>query len=260
MVKCIWHKGDENPPSLEDIFLAGGPEEVVFKNGEVCKPCNNGFGHLDQAVRDTLDLPAFRFGIRDRHGRRSEVRNRRNFKAYHGPDGPVIAVNMGKEPMILPGDVRVDPYRGGKRDVRAVHHKDPVTGLDHVVIDFQTGNDPKFVRGIHKMAFELLASRIGSDATLAEAYDPVRAFVKDGVGRRHVLMRWNHEFIYCMPNYTFTNADGGHAENFWVFGVEFLVDLTPSQENQAAYVRGLREAGRTDWSCCPPSLSGPSAA
>jgi hypothetical protein len=114
MVQCIWHKGSDKPPSLEDILLAGGPQEVVFRNGEVCKPCNNGFGDLDQAVRDTLDIPAFQFGVLDRRGRRSGIRNRRNLKGFHGPTGPAVGVSGGPGGFTLPGGVVVPAPEAAK--------------------------------------------------------------------------------------------------------------------------------------------------
>jgi hypothetical protein len=252
MVRCIWCKRSGRPPSLEDILLAGGPAEVVFKNGEVCRPCNNGHGHLDQAVRDTLDIPAFQFGVVDRRGRPSEIRNRGNLQTYCGPDGPVIVVNMESRPMTTPDGFRIGPFRGRKRDVRASIKVNPATGEATATISGDLGDDPKFVRGIQKMAFELLAFRLGAEAVLGDEYDPVRTFVRTGVGRRYIFMRCSPDVLYGVPAYTLTGPTGGQAMHFWFLGFEFFVDLTPAQQGHANMVVKARELGLSDWGSCPP--------
>jgi hypothetical protein len=103
----------------------------------------------------------------------------------------------------------------------------PVTGEARITIEVIVGDDPKFVRGITKMAFELLAFRVGVDTVMGNEYDPVRDFVMRGIGRRFILWRLNTDnTLYGVPEYTLTDPTGGKAMHFCLFGLEFFVDLT----------------------------------
>jgi hypothetical protein len=255
-VSCIWCKDPDPEPSVEEILLAslGGPPELVFRNGEVCRPCNNGLGHLDQIVADDFDIAAFHMGVPRRKGRPPVVQNRGNFRGFVGPDGPTFVSNMDKEPKTLNG-VRVLPWRGGKRDIRTTLEIDGPIGT----MEFETtiGEHPKFVRGMTKMAFELAAFYLGPHALMGEEYDAVRAFVRRGRGQRHLVMHANPN-----PNTRYhvepplTDGRGGYLVRFCIFGVDFGVDLTPGEDRLRRFALATKaKYGTQGWTILP--IAGP---
>jgi hypothetical protein len=195
-------------------------------------------------------MNAFERGLSRRHGRPPQIQNRGNFQAYYTPEGPVYAVNMDPYPFVTPDGVRVAPFRGRQRDVRATLGSLDAAGETPVTFSFNNGYDnPKFVRGIHKIAFELLAFYEGSESVMIPEYDPVREFVRFGIGKRHVLMSLNPGAqIEIVP---LRNPRGGRAMAFCVVGLSFTVDLTHGQESMPLLVREATERYR-EWWCCPP--------
>jgi hypothetical protein len=253
LMQCIWCKDPDPVPSFEEIILAslGGPYGFTFESGEVCRPCNNGLGHLDQAVADELDMFAFHMGTTRRGGRRAGIQNRGNLRAYLTDRGPVIAVNLECHPVTTPDGVYLAAPRGGQRNVRA--HLERRGIQPNLTISTPLGANPKFARGIHKMAFELLAFQIGVESVMDVRFDPIRAFVTEGIGTRHVLLSPNQPELVRIEPGPLTDGRGGYVVRFCIVGVDFAVDLTPTQEALPKLIeRFTATFGNDNWMCCPP--------
>jgi hypothetical protein len=255
MEACIWHKKLHAEPSFEEILLAGFgcPKEYTFSDGEVCRPCNSRCAHLDQAVLDAFDFLAFFRGVPRRGGKPPQVVNRGNVLCRWTPQGPAVFINMEKHAITTPYGDRVAPYRGKPRDIEAVVQQ-LGGGQGEVSWGTLLGEDPKFVRGVHKMAFELFALHLGARAVLDARYDAVRRFVLEGKGVRHILVGmgggpWPSPFL--VPT-AIDCGDTRYAMLFGILEVSFWVDLTPTQEVLPAFMRRVeRESGTHGWSYLP---------
>src|SRR5918995_740309 len=105
MLRCIWCKKPNVDTDIEHIIpeALGCPEGFVLTAGAVCGSCNNNLGHLDQAVIDEFDIPAFIAGVRGKRGRPPKINSRGNMFGTWGESGPVIHVNMGRNPIKAEG-------------------------------------------------------------------------------------------------------------------------------------------------------------
>jgi hypothetical protein len=98
MSKCIWCLNESTVNHVEHIVpeALGCPDNFVLTNEEVCIKCNNGLGHIDQAVIDDFDFPAFMAGIPRKGGKPPIISSRGNVKGAVEPNGPGISFNMEK--------------------------------------------------------------------------------------------------------------------------------------------------------------------
>lgn len=252
MARCIWCKNPDPERSFEEIVPAalGCPPELTFRDGEVCKTNNNGNGHLDQAVVDALDIAAFHVGLVRRGGRPPQIENRGNLYADVDPvEGRRIFVNLGKTPVLLPNGRRLAPRHGRPRDVSAELR------IDGGSIQTVIRDAPKFIRGVHKIGFEVLAKHLGPDKVASDdSYDAVRRFVLEGRGDRSILISGAASASEIHIGF-FDKGNGRFLVYFTLAGFAFLVDLTPEQELILPVAMDLlRRVGREGWCWYPVRL------
>jgi len=228
--RCIWCLEHADGGHEEHIIpeAIGCPPGFVLPSTVVCRKCNNGLSDLDQAVIDEFDFHTFMAGVPRKKGRSPAIRSRGNVLATVEPSGPTYTFNMDPTPIRAHDGSHLAGYRGSKRDIRAKLSKQGQVGK----IDFETpfGQSPKFVRGITKIAFSSLAYFLGAPLALSPAFSPIRRFVKDGVGERHLMLTFGSDSTYrnqVWPPYV--SPTGEYSVTFRIASAEFLVDLSEEE-------------------------------
>jgi hypothetical protein len=257
MPTCIWCLTENAKPSVEHIIpeALGCPEGFVLTDGVVCKSCNNGLAHLDRAVVDDFDMVAFLANVPRKGGRPPTVRGRGNLVATMGNDGPKISVNMDPEKRVAHDGSPLGAFGQSKRNVKATVKRDGNT-VD-LSYSATVGENPKFVRGITKIAFSCFAYYEGSEAALSERFAPVRAFVRNGMGERPVLMMLSEDRQYRNEAWRpYKSENHEYSITFRLAVAEFLVDLSPRLSLNALFKKGLPSLyPEKNWGWIPPSQS-----
>jgi hypothetical protein len=230
MMECIWCKYPNASSALEHIIpeALGCPEGFVLSEGAVCRKCNNGLAHLDQAVIEDFDILANMVGVTRKKGRPPEIRRRGNVIGTTGPNGKELSINMEHYAVEAHDGSRLGALGKSSRNIHASFERDGQ--LAKMSFSVPIGQSAKFVRGIVKIAFSSLAYFLGADMALAEDFDPVRLFVKKGGGERAIILMPSSDGGYsnrAWPPYQ--TETGEYAVTFRLATVEFYVDLSPSQ-------------------------------
>lgn len=252
MTRCIWCK-EVGTHSVEHIFpeALGCPPEFVLTGGVVCRACNNGLAHLDRAVIDDFDVIAYLSNVPRKRGRPPKVQNRGNMIGTKGPGGNEISINMESYSVIAHDGTRLGPFKNSSRNIQASIKPDgPVAE-----VSFKTpiGQNPKFVRGIVKIALSSLAYFLGGETALSDEFDPVRTFVLTGKDNRPILLMKSTSTNY--HNYAsppFKSETGEYVVGFRLAVIEFIVDLSPSITRFPVVKRKMAELyGDKGWACLP---------
>lgn len=200
-IQCIWCKRSDRKRSIEHIIpeSLGCPPELILKRGEVCQKCNNRLAHLDKAIVDDFDFLIYMNSIPRKRGRPPEIRSRGNVIGTHDKSGPALFFNMESHPVQTHLGERLGAYRGSERNMRASLER---TGnIAKISFETEFGRNPKFARGLLKIAFSSLAWHLGAQALANESFNPIRRFVTKGYGFRPVIL--------CI------DSDNGYRNQVW---------------------------------------------
>lgn len=242
---CLWCGATRYAPSREHIVpeALGCPEALVLTEG-VCERCNNGLGHVDQALVRQFEVQTVMNGIRRKKGKPPTISGWGPLRGKHGPEGPSIHLNAG------PGDVMLDgrPLKalGGET---GIHSFSMTRDGPEAIIRFSMdiGRDPKLLRALYKIGLEMVALYHGPAVALETRFDRARAFVTNGCGLFDALILdaetgGDHQFVA-----PFAEGDSMLAP-IALFGVGFILDLTPMQPGLARAEERLRaEQGSIGW-------------
>jgi hypothetical protein len=247
---CLWCGQTEFEPSIEHILpeALGCPPDFVLKNS-VCKQCNNGLAHIDQALLKQFEVMTFIKGVRRKKRRKPSIDSWPALRGRHGENGPELMLNAG------PG--RVDAW--GKSLVPAHNSngisdaKLDINGIVGTVTFSQSfGDDPKFIRGLYKVAVSALAYWHGSAYVRDERFEAVRRYVLTGEGLFGVILFPSQEVTghkFRPPFSDRRNTVLGLA--FTIFGIEFIVDLLPEQNGLRRLHSELVMQGARQWTRLP---------
>ena len=119
MTYCIWCQQPSKTKAKEHIIpeALGCPDGFWLTNGEVCKSCNNGLAHLDQAVIDDFDILLFMNRIPRKKNRLREVSSRGNVLTRFNKSEPIFFINMAPSPIVIEGNY-IGPYGKSKRNIK----------------------------------------------------------------------------------------------------------------------------------------------
>ncbi len=228
---CIWCSGIAKGRHIEHIIpqALGCPTNFVLTGTTVCLKCNNGLAHLDRAVSDEFDFLTFLAGVPRKKGRPPVISSRGNVHGSHKSNNPTITFNMERHAMVAHDGSRVAAYGGSDRNVNAQFNKIDEKKAQ-VSFSITLGNNPKFVRGLTKIAFSTAAYFLGAESIRGEAFEPVRQFVLNGIGNRHVMITESADPTFrnqAWPPYR--HSSGGLVVTFRLAQAEFLIDLTPDE-------------------------------
>jgi len=252
--RCIWCLGPARGDHQEHIIpeAIGCPDGFVLPGTVVCQKCNNGLAHLDQAVADEFDFLVFMAGVPRKKGRPPVIKNRGNAIASVESTGPTYTFNMEKYAVTAHDGSTVAPYRGTQRNIRASFSKEG----DFATVSFNLafGSNPKFVRGLTKIAFSSLAYFLGASLARDSRFGAIRDFVLTGNGKRHVLLSKARDTAYRNSAWApYVSESGGYAVTFRIAQIEFLVDLTESESDLAIFEAKAQELyGDVGWCNLPP--------
>jgi hypothetical protein len=245
-----------NPPSAP-LFQRGErgdlgwTEGFVLSEGAVCRRCNNGLAHLDQAVIEDFDIIVYMAGVPRKKGRPPEIRNRGNVIATTGPSGKEISINMERHSVEAHDGSILGAFGKSDRNINVAFEHD--CNLAKTSFSVPIGRNPKFVRGIVKIAFSSLAYFLGADAALAVDFDCIRLFVRDGMGERFILLAPTSDTAYnnrVWPPYQ--SERGEYAMKFRLGSLEFCVDLSPNLTLFPMFKKKATEMyGESGWSYLP---------
>lgn len=256
MATCIWCRGTNRPSAIEHIIpeSLGCPEGFVLSDGIVCRRCNNGLAHLDQAVAEDFDFLSFMAGVPRKKKRRPEIRSRGNVVGTTGPTGVEFSINMERYPVKAHDGSRLAPFGGSGRNVNATFEHDGRRAKSSFSLPI--GQNPKFIRGIVKIAFSSLAYFLGAATAHAENFDPVRVFVREGKGERPILLMSNPEGGYFNQVWPPYRSESGHyAVTFRLAVVEFCVDLSPTLGLYPLLKQKTIESyGQSGWTSLPTNV------
>ncbi len=256
MPTCIWCLTAGATPSTEHIIpeALGCPKDFVLTGGVVCKGCNNALAHLDRAVIDDFEMMAYLTNVPRKGGRPALARSRGNLIATRGQNGPEISINMHPKANRAHDGTTLGAFGRSRRNVDATLTREGNTA--RISFASTIGEDPKFVRGITKIAFSSFTYFIGADVALDDRFGAVRAFVRNGIGQRPVLMMASEDPAYkneAWPPYKAETGD--YSVTFRLAAAEFLVDLSPTLSLSACFGEELARQNVQNWTWLPPGPS-----
>lgn len=228
MKVCIWCKQENFGGSEEHIFpdAIGCPPEFVFNDGSVCTKCNNGLGHLDQAVIDEFDIFLFENEVKRKKNRKPAIKSRGNLVAGFINGEKYYSLNMEKHSILDPYGNKVAAYRGKERDVKG--SIEISNGIGKVSFEITLSNKVKFRQGLVKIALSTLAYYLGSELALESQFDPVRKFVNEGKGERPILWYVSEDLNFRNQAWSpYVDKHNNYSVTFRIAMYEFLIDLSP---------------------------------
>lgn len=249
---CIWCTKPVRKANVEHIMpdALGCPSHFVLRD-TVCIGCNNGLGHVDQALLRQFEIIAFMMGVPRKDGRPPLINQWGPIRGRYTPTGPEIHLNAG------PGTVasfgKNLPAASARNGITGISMEPRVVGeRSEVSFNVEFGNEPKFSRAVHKVALGSVAFFAGADEALSSRFDPVRAFVRKGIGQFDVLMMGgtigrHHQFGPPVQL-------EGHAlplVEMEILGIAFAVDLDPAQQALQRVAESLRSRAVDGWMIIP---------
>ncbi len=228
--RCIWCLEQSEGNHEEHIIpeALGCPSGFVLPGSVVCRRCNNGLADLDQAVINEFDFLTFMAGVPRKKGKPPAIRSRGNVLGTVEKSLPTMTFNMEGASVKAHDGSRLAPYRGSQRDVRAKFSKHGESANLSFEIPF--GQSQKFVRGTVKIGFSALAFFLGASLARSPVFAPIRHFVLNGTGSRHIMLTFDDDTTYtnrAWPPYV--TPSGEYAVMFRIAFVEFLVDLSEQE-------------------------------
>lgn len=227
---CIWCRKTGGKQSLEHAIpeSLGCPNELELR-GVVCERCNNGLASLDQALLKQFEFLTVRYGIQRKGGKSPTIDGWKGMRSISSETGPTIFLNGG------PGAIQAG-------DGKTLKPTSVASGVFNVWVDIETGkagftqrfgDDPRFMRGLYKIALTLVAKFYGSDTAASSAFDHVRDFVlgRDGKQSLTAAMLPNHdERVVTGTSHPIFKDEGIYPLFFVkIIGITFVLDLCPQQ-------------------------------
>lgn len=226
---CIWCLKPIRKGSEEHVLpdALGCPPELILDIG-VCMACNNGLGHVDQALIRQFEISAFVKGVRRKKGKPPSINMWAPIKGRYVDGKPEIHLNAGPQTIETAG--RQLPAASAANGITKVAFDAPAVG-EQATISFtqEIGREPKLARALLKVALGAVAIQRGLATARHERFDPIRAFVRKGDGHFDILMtegrsdRAQHVSLWEQADSAFPVVEVS------LFGMAMIVDTDPSQ-------------------------------
>lgn len=227
---CIWCLGLADDKDVEHILPAslGCPDHMTLPGTVVCRACNSGLAHLDQAVADEFDFIAFMKGIPRKRRRPPEISSRGNVYGWVSDDGPQLHVNLERYAVTAVNGKRLAPFRGNKRDVNVATERK--AGQVEASFEVPFGQSPKFIRGIFKAAFSCFTFLTDAEIARSAQFQEIRDFVRLGKGVRHLIVTSDPDENFTLGAYPpWVSPEGFYSMPIRIGPIHFLVDLSPGE-------------------------------
>jgi len=256
--QCIWCGNSSiGKQSIEHIVpkAIGCPDGFVLKNGEVCKNCNNGMGHLDQALIGDFEIPALIAGVPRGNDKGPRVHSYGNTFAHQSAQGTELFINMDAKAIVLKNGFELGGFKGRERDLK---WKLSVNGNEvKATGQFYFGKSPKVARSLYKIGLSWVAYSLGSNVARTLIQSSIGSFVKKGYPVRPVFLysiddpnRYRHEFSGHITK------DGKLVATSFVLAgcAKFVIDLTDDLSFSDVFYRAsISMLGTESWTKLPPT-------
>jgi hypothetical protein len=251
---CIWCMRQGQPTSVEHVIpdALGCPDAYVLRNGEVCRSCNNGLAPLDRAVAQEFDVLAVWARVPRKRGRDPVVDSRGNVVASIVDGKPNIHIRGRMRGL---GDGRraaAGTMRG--RNVRAELEYDG--GAEATIkLNWRFGEDPRFVRGICKIALSGVAL-YNYEGALEPRFNEIRDFVNHGTGTRRIACTAARDLKFAYQVKPAFITDRGLIWYHLRLGpAEFFVDLSEGMQLLDRLTGELDRIANGQYGVLPPRVS-----
>jgi len=250
--RCIWclkliRKGSEEHV-LPDAL--GCPPHLVLGVG-VCMACNNGLGHVDQALIRQFEILAFVHGVRRKKGRAPAIHMWAPIKGRYVEGKPEIHLNAG--PQVVESNGRRLTAASPANGITDVVFDTPGAG-EEATVGFrqELGREPKLARALLKVALGSVALNWGLSLARDSRFDPVRAFVRKGVGDFDILLTQGRPGCsHHVSAPMLRPGDELPLVEITLFGIGFVVDTDPAQAGLAVLRRAFEQDGGVPWMILP---------
>ena len=248
---CIWCSAVTFEPSVEHILpeALGCPPGFVLAN-DVCQRCNNGFGHLDRAMLRQFELMTFLGNVPRKRGKAPSIDSWGSILGLHTEGGPELYINSG------PGSVKA--FGRTLKPAQATKDSENMSfevtgGLANIKFSQRFGDDPKFIRALYKVAFEVVVYWLGPETANTLHMAAARKFVRKGRGEFSVMLLGMASGSHHYFEAPFRAEDTAHlAVGMRIFGIDFVVDFDPRQRLIAKLMDMLTVQGYQNWTILPP--------
>lgn len=248
---CIWCLKAIRAESEEHVLpdALGCPPELVLEQG-VCRACNNGLGHVDQALIRQFEIAAFVAGVPRKKGRPPAINMWAPIKGRCVDGHREIHLNAGPQAVETLG--RQLPAANAANGITKVAFDAPAVG-EGATISFkqEIGREPKLARALLKVALGTIAINCGVAHARGAMFDAVRAFVRKGTGEFGILMtegrpdRARHVGVWAQAD------DPYPLVEISLFGITFVVDTDPAQKGLARLRAAFEQDGGARWMILP---------
>ncbi|TXI87183.1 MAG: HNH endonuclease [Cupriavidus sp.] len=249
---CIWCLRPIRKGSEEHVLpdALGCPPELVLEVG-VCMACNNGLGHIDQALIRQFEIPAFVAGVRRKKGKPPAINMWAPIKGRYVDGKPELHLNAGPQTIETLG--RQLPAANAANGITKISFDTPEIGQEATISFTQElGREPKLGRALLKVALGTIAIQRGLDDARHPRFDPVRAFVRKGDGHFDILMtEGRQDRAQHVGLWTSDAAAPFPIVEVSLFGATLFVDTDPAQQGMAMLREAFTKDGGVPWTVLP---------
>ncbi|RWP67749.1 hypothetical protein [Mesorhizobium sp.] len=230
------------------------PPGFVLAN-DVCSKCNNGFGHLDRALLRQFELMTFLGNVPRKRGKAPSIDSWSSILGRYAEGGPELHINGGPGPAKAFGRT-LKPAQATKEFENLSF--EAAGGLATVKFSQRFGDDPKFVRALYKVAFEVAVYWLGPAVASTPDMAAVKRFVRKGRGEFSAVLvgaSGSQDHYFEPPH---RGEDTAYlAVGMRIFGIDFVADFDPQQRLIAKMKDQLTAQGHQNWTILPPRPEGP---
>lgn len=205
-------------------------QRLVLDNGEVCGSCNRRLGQqLDSHLITQFGLFRTFWNPVGTKSAKPATAARPGMYAERRRSGPHIMLNAESHPIITPEGLTVPPAGG---QPMAIHCTDFRREGRYATVCFTMPIrlNKRFVRGLHKIAFELLCLQKGRATVLDSSYDALRNYILRGKGSREIVFTTCADVGEWEKPHFFLDRQLGWPGYLvaLVLGMSFYIDLSPA--------------------------------
>lgn len=254
-MRCIWCSKETFVEPVEHIIpdSLGCPDDLVFRNGEVCRKCNDRNAPLDQAISAEFDIARLMANVPNKRGKPPQIATRPNAEGGYRNGECYINVNMDRTDTVRGCGRNLKPFAKRSNDLEMSMERTSTTYTKVKIRQNGVCNSKECVRALHKIAFSVFAHKFGVDEALAERFNAVREYVRRGRGERTVLLaaasdRFDYRNFACASDGSMFPTD---VVAFQLACLGFVVDLSPNQDSLQALKEMHTKLLGTKWTWTP---------
>jgi hypothetical protein len=224
--KCIWCN-EKGHFTLEHILpeALGCPEQLVLEKGVCCK-CNNNNGKLDRALLKPFEFITVINSIPRKRGRKPTISQHSTFASGYDGNGPSLFFNRERFAVETPLGKKLGAFSNSDVIERfAIDHLE--AGKVKLEITQRLVFDRQAVRGLFKIALELIGFYEGLGSVRQPEFDLVRDYVMHNKGDFYALLLGGSDTFNYLPN-RFTNNAGAVVVPMTILGIHFICDFDPA--------------------------------